>query len=424
MKLKIILCVILALLAFFGASPWEGAAAAAPEGELPVTGRYVATNSFPRNTVVDIVNIETNRSTRVIVANTLNSPGLLALVSREAAELIGMRPGSIYRIRMVQPSDPIAYLRFKEGATAGIHDYDSGNLITEENYREETYQQTWDEPASEYPNVPSELPARSDSTVFVNGEDGIPGYVLEPEWGGPGAVSVVEVPYNNPPEEEYTEYADYPEEEYTEVVEDYPEEEYTEVVEDYPEEEYVEVVEDYPEEEKPEEIVENDPVEEKPEEIVENDPVEEKPEEIVEQEPIKEEKETEVADAKNYELVPTQENPPENDIYGIDPSSIIPEVSGKSADNDTFSIPRIYELNRGRYYVQIAALPSRESVENAVRQIDHDFFLSYKPVVYKDGDNWYRVLLGGESGLNQGESAAVLQRFKSIGYKDAFVRKM
>jgi hypothetical protein len=49
MKVRIFICVIAALLVFSGASPWEGAAAVAPEGELPATGRYIATNSFPAN---------------------------------------------------------------------------------------------------------------------------------------------------------------------------------------------------------------------------------------------------------------------------------------------------------------------------------------------------------------------------------------
>jgi hypothetical protein len=138
MKNKIFVCfIIAALFVFQGASPWEGAAATAPEGELPGSGRYIATNSFPRNTVVDIINIENNRSTRVIVANTLESPGLLAIVSREAAELIGMKAGSVSRIRMTQPSDPVAYLRFTEGLASGVIDFDSGDVITEERYKEE-----------------------------------------------------------------------------------------------------------------------------------------------------------------------------------------------------------------------------------------------------------------------------------------------
>jgi len=65
--------------------------------------------------------------------------------------------------------------------------------------------------------------------------------------------------------------------------------------------------------------------------------------------------------------------------------------------------------------VQIASFDNIESVENALRQIDS----RYSPVIYMANNTTYCVLLGP---LNQGESAAILQRFKSIGYKKAFIR--
>jgi len=65
--------------------------------------------------------------------------------------------------------------------------------------------------------------------------------------------------------------------------------------------------------------------------------------------------------------------------------------------------------------VQIASFDRSESVENALGQIDR----RYSPVVYMANNTTYCILLGP---LNQGESAAILQRFKSIGYKKAFIR--
>ncbi|MDR1374666.1 MAG: SPOR domain-containing protein, partial [Treponema sp.] len=124
--------VIAALLLFQSASVWEGAAAVAPNGELPEGGYYAATNSFPRNTVVDITNLETGKTIRVIVAVGLDSPGLLAVVSRDAAEAIGLQSRSIGRIRMIQPSDPIAFSRFIEGlGSSGDPDYDPRARIAE-----------------------------------------------------------------------------------------------------------------------------------------------------------------------------------------------------------------------------------------------------------------------------------------------------
>jgi hypothetical protein len=70
--------------------------------------------------------------------------------------------------------------------------------------------------------------------------------------------------------------------------------------------------------------------------------------------------------------------------------------------------------------VQIASADSLESAENIIRQIDSRYEINrYEPKVYKDSNNRFCVLL---KPMNQGESAAVLQRFRSIGYRDAFVR--
>jgi hypothetical protein len=106
--------VLPAVLIFAGASVWEGSAAVSVAGELPEGAYYVATNSFPRNTVVDVTNLENGRTIRVIVAAALDSPGLLAMLSRNAASAIGVQPRIIGRIRMTQPSDPVAFSRFTE----------------------------------------------------------------------------------------------------------------------------------------------------------------------------------------------------------------------------------------------------------------------------------------------------------------------
>jgi len=432
MKFKTAVVILLAFLVFCGASPWEGAAVTAPEGELPAKGRYVATNSFPRNTVVDIINIETNKSTRAIVANGLDSPGLLALVSREAADLIGMRAGSVSRIRMIQPSDPIAYLRFKDGLNSGITDYDSGNVITEEKYREEWYEKEVSE---------AEPPAPVKNAPPVVAREAPP-YFLEPEWSESGRKGIVDLPSEElgwvRAEEETVELAEEPEETAEEIVEAEVEEieEIAEVEEEI--EEADEEIAELEEEEFEEVVEEIAEVEEEPEP---------EPEYIAEEEPEPEvESEPEIAAVEEEEELPTEyvlvedeERPPVNDIYGIDPSSIIPGLSlseSISEIEDTpveeiaaepavetpvyipetnFSVRRIYELERGKYYVQIAAVDAPESVESAII----DDVRSYSPVVYKDGDHFYRVLLGP---LNQGESAAILQRSKSFGYKDAFVR--
>jgi cell division protein FtsN len=356
MKKRIFFCFAVSLFIFINAEPWEGAAAVAPDSELPVTGYYIATDSFPGNTVVDITNIETGKSTRVMVANRLGNPDLLAIVSRQAAELIGMKSGSVTRIRLVQVTEPFASTNLSKRLADGMPEYDSGNVMTADKlYSEDTYRPA---PRSE-PEIPvAKMP---------------PGYVLEPEWRTRGKIDDL-FPWN------------------PSVAETLP----------------VEIAEA----EEEEMIAETLPVE-----IAEAEEIEE----------ITKESELE----STLVLVPAEERPPES-LYGINPADIIPGIklpepewmpetpvyekpSQTETVDQTFSVPRITELDRGKFYVQIAAFDSPQSVENTLKQID----LNYQPVIYKDGDVWYRILLGP---LNQGESAALLQRFKSIGYSDAFVR--
>jgi len=284
MKVRIIICIIAALL-LLGSSPWEGAAAVAPEGVLPSSGFFVATNSFPRNTIVEITNIETGRRTTAIVANTLDSPGLLAVVSQEAAELINMRQGSISRIRMIAPQEPIAYQRFIEGLISETPGFDSGNVIrSEEELLAELYNEDSYRPPAPAP-IYEEPPAVT-VTERITG----PSYIPEPEWGGTGRINIVDIPRFN---EEPHEIIVIPvTEEPVSIVEAEPEiaEDPEYVVEAAPEviEEPEYVVEAEPEvAEEPEYIVEAEPeVIEEPEYIVEVVPeVLEEPEYIVEVEP-------------------------------------------------------------------------------------------------------------------------------------------
>jgi len=483
MKTKVVLLIIAVLIFFPGASPWEGAAAVAPSGELPASGFFIATNSFPRNTVVDVTNIESGKSTRAIVANTLNSPGLLAIVSREAAELIEMRPGSVSRVRIVQPSDPIAYLRFTESNIRETPIYDSGNVINEETlitevYRNDTY-------------VPQTVPVTEPVVVTEPAENRVtgPSYLMEPEWGGTERLSIVDLPgydvnhreniiadnfiaeqptqiaeetprvNNNTQVVTNEEHSVYYTDRYDELIKDvsprYEERAPNEIVKDIPE--YREEVylvgvdkeaQDFFNEQPRNEVIKAPSIfiAEQPRSEVIKD-IYEREEYVAQvQEPVRivEEQITEeiveyfvehIEEQYVYNLVQTEEQPPPQMIYGIDPADIIPGIAIATPENrnvpqqntaptmtfippvndQNFSVKTISQLDRGQYYVQIAALPA-ETVENAVRQIDQRF----NPVIFKDGTNLYRVLIGP---LNQGESAAVLARFKSIGYKDAFVRR-
>jgi hypothetical protein len=100
----------ISLFMLVGASVWEGAAEFS--SDLPETGLYIATNSLPINTVVDVTNLENGQFAQLVVSMGLNTSGYLALLSKDAADALGIEIGSLSRIRLSQDPDPLAYSRF------------------------------------------------------------------------------------------------------------------------------------------------------------------------------------------------------------------------------------------------------------------------------------------------------------------------
>jgi hypothetical protein len=107
-----------------GVYAWEGAGAVSTD--LPDTGRFIATNSFPTNSLVLLTNLETEEEVEVKVYSRLTVPGgLLAEISREAAVAIGLQSRSIGRIRLTALSDPAVISRLSDDRLrSGDPDYD------------------------------------------------------------------------------------------------------------------------------------------------------------------------------------------------------------------------------------------------------------------------------------------------------------
>ena len=104
MKIAILGIIFASAVQFLGATVWEGVSSAAVGRDLP--GTYsVATNSFPRNTVVEITNLENGKKVRAIVVFGLDSTGLLAVLSQNAADSIGLQGNFTCRIRMTQAAN-------------------------------------------------------------------------------------------------------------------------------------------------------------------------------------------------------------------------------------------------------------------------------------------------------------------------------
>ncbi|MDR2480178.1 MAG: SPOR domain-containing protein, partial [Treponema sp.] len=312
-----------------------------------------------RNTVVDITNLENGASIRVIVAAALDTPGLLAVLSRNAASFLGLRSNAIGRIRMTQPADPIAFSRFTEGMSAyGEPDYIPGIPPVEK----PEYSPPPPSPAA--PGSSRAEPAAPpvidrDGASVIPGESALFGYALEPEWNEFDYLGAAGMPDSNPP----------------------------------------------------------------PEAAAAVPPEPDKP----------------APERGDFTLIPADERPPETGAPDfIDPSYVIPgiaappleEGSGYLAgtgleapeeipapEHSIFDIPVLGALERGKYYIQIGAFSRPELIAPAIGRLHKNYPLAIQnaggqtPV--------YRLLLGP---LNLGESGAMLQRVKSIGYTDAFVR--
>ena len=122
-KVSVFTFVLISFFVLVGASIWEGAAEYG--GDLPETGLYIATNSLPINTVVDVTNLENGRSTQLVVSSGLNKSGFLAQLSKDAANRLGIEKGSLSRIRLSQNPDPLAFSSFivDPGTMSEYEDY-------------------------------------------------------------------------------------------------------------------------------------------------------------------------------------------------------------------------------------------------------------------------------------------------------------
>ena len=101
------------------------------------------------------------------------------------------------------------------------------------------------------------------------------------------------------------------------------------------------------------------------------------------------------------------------------PASAAAPANMPPSDFSPFLVPMITSMEQGKYYVQLGAYSRAELVEDEINRIGVNNPLTIQNIG-SDEKPLFRVLLGP---LNLGESGAMLQRFKSIGYKDAFLHR-
>jgi hypothetical protein len=472
--------VIFTALLCISASVWEGAASVSLNGELPEEGYYVATRSFPRNTIVDVTNLETSQTIRVIVASGLDSPGLLAILSKDAAGAIGLHARFVGRIRMTMPSEPVGFSRFTDELdSSGDPDFDPAAAIAAAKDSGFDVKQAAD--AIEKNPVKA-----SDSPSADNAVSPGPKPPIAPN---PAASDIVDLPESYTPPQAKTKddsvksepaparpadtataagvYGYTPEPvippDTSNVAQVYP----PEYVPEKPEPQAAAVPvraalpETAPKAAVPAPVPASSeitliPAEQRPPETspfrglppeAEIAPLKEPgagytgqsnviPDEyiippigdrssaaVIQREPVIEpvipsiERNTPSPPQVITDVTVVEANPLSADVPA--PAEKGPPPVPETERAAGFSVPVISRLEKGKYYLQLAAYTLPELVETELLKISTVY-----PLAVQEGGNaekpLYRILIGP---VNLGESGALLQRFKVSGYRDAFIRK-
>ena len=407
-KTKILACLALAAsVLFVSATIWEGSASVVPARDLPGETYSIATNHFPRNTVVDVTNLENNRSVRVLVVSGLSNSGLLATLSRGAADSIGMNGDSVRRVRITQPSDSIAFAHIRRGPLPDLTETGATPSPSGAGALADPSAETSDPEAADL--VSSALPAllleEATSYVHVMMEE-----IIDDDLDDQIAAHPFPVPDNVMPEvtpavlgpvanltltRMHEPLIYIPDFRFTFVSTEpnsagYISMEYTLV----PTEKRLPPAEDHV---IPQEYI-IPPIERElfAEPVPPIDPVR-----IVE---------------------PTQPmvRPTPREIPFI-PPVYAPLQEVVPSDFSPFHAPLVSSLERDMWYVQLGAFAHHNSVEEEISRIAMAY--PYPLLIQNIGTDtnpMFRVLLGP---LNQGESAAVLRRVRSVGNTQAFVRQ-
>ena len=147
-------------------------------------------------------------------------------------------------------------------------------------------------------------------------------------------------------------------------------------------------------------------------------------------------------------LVPADANPPENeedevedvisedDIDAIDEEITLtplveetpaepdepkpePEQEPKAVTSyDRYMVPSLKNLESGKYYIQIAVYSSEDNILDVINKYGTNYPITIVPMA---GGSSKQILIGP---VTMDEYKVVLERFKSYGFKDAFLRKI
>lgn len=426
---------------------WEGNAGIAAVGEFPGSGLFVRSDMFPKNTVVEIRNLENEKTAKAVVTGSSGVPGLVAMLSPETADALGMKSGSVARVRISVPT-------VVERPAAGT-------------YVEETAAASEDPDA----NPAIAATAATAATEAVASTDAVAAEDVAAEATEPTAVMAETESTATEPIEENEEPAEIAAtDETAEPVENAEPEANASIAETVPEVADAPVDETVPEAAESTEVV---PAIVAASESAESDEPVDEPELAITNEtapdaaivPVPEAEAVTALDAAAVvaeaapeapsdetivTLVPTDALPPE--APSVEPSSIplvdaiagaipeepvviVPEVvapvaveptpvapvvtSTAAGVTSTAGLPIIASLAKGSYYIQIGAYADAKNVRSILDKYGKKYPVAVEKTTNKNGE-CLKVYIGP---VMKDEYGAVLEKFKANGFKDAFVRK-
>ena len=102
--LGICICVLICLPIVSAWAIWEGNAGIASASSFPGPGMYALSDMFPKNTIIEIRNLETEITIRAVITGSSGIPGLVAALSPETAAALNIKSGSVSRVRISIPA--------------------------------------------------------------------------------------------------------------------------------------------------------------------------------------------------------------------------------------------------------------------------------------------------------------------------------
>ena len=81
-------------------------------------------------------------------------------------------------------------------------------------------------------------------------------------------------------------------------------------------------------------------------------------------------------------------------------------------------VKSLNDLESGKYYIQIAVLKDQANIQAILDAYGNNYPVTIVPLSSKTA---YQILIGP---VSMDEYGVILNRFKSYGYKDAFLRKI